>query len=121
MNPENQNTPETSTFSATPGEVTTEALEQAMRDKQAFADEVNAQNETATPKMIEVTDIPGYAEKVDVTVSDKVKDAMGDAALKKRAPIPLKNPSPAAMANAINSPYMRDAAGRVIMKVPKDF
>lgn len=95
----------------------TPALQEAMNAKAAFAAEVQASQETA-PHIIDVTDIPGYTEQVEVSHAPQTtRHELGETALGVNRQVRIENPSPNTMANAIGSPYARDALGRV---VPKD-
>lgn len=109
-------TPE-GTYSASAEQPLTPALQEAMNAKEAFAAEVRASQE-ATPHIIDVTDMPGHVEQIEVShASPSTRVDLGGTALNADRRIPIENPSPQAMASAIGSPFTRDALGRV---VPKD-
>jgi CRISPR/Cas system-associated protein Cas7 (RAMP superfamily) len=95
MNPENQNSnpSETATFSATSPEVTTDALKQAMIDKQAFADEINADTEsqTPTPEAPKLIEVP---ESVRLALGESALDNVGATSIDQtpvRGVVTLKN------------------------------
>ncbi|HAC56668.1 TPA: hypothetical protein DCF80_04135 [Candidatus Saccharibacteria bacterium] len=91
----------------------TEALDQAMADKAAFAEEVRAAGaESTTPHIIDVDQIPGMEQ--DVLVHQRTE--MGSLAMNpdRRVAISSENVTPQMMRNAIGSPYKMDGAGRIV-------
>lgn len=102
MTQENQNSPEMYQIPT----IRTEALDAAMADKQAFADEINANEASHT---IEVDVVP--SEKQSIVVR-----RVGDAALNSEGRIPIapEAVTPQMQANALGSPYHRDAVDRIV-------
>lgn len=90
-----------------------------MDQKQAFADEIRAAHDTS--KLIEVTDVPGYVERVEAhdVASAETRVALGGGAIEATRRASIENPTPQQMANALGSPYKRDEIGRIVPKQPE--
>ncbi|GEM_PF-1782411 len=93
----------------------TEALDQAMADKAAFAEEIRATSaESTAPHMIDVDQVPGVEQSVPVHERTEMgKVALGDQS-DRRVTIAPENVTPQMMRNAIGSPYKQDEAGRIV-------
>lgn len=96
--------------------VSSDALEQARVDAQEFANTVNE----ASRSFIDVTDVPGHEDRVEVkheAVNPETKREFGHSAIEHaKKTTPLDAVTPQMMRNALGRPYQADSLGRIVPK-----
>lgn len=99
--------------------VSTDALEQARIDAEEFKNTINTAENEAARTFIDVTDVPGYEERVEVrydAASHAQRELGHKAVAYAKSSVPIEHPTPQVMKNSIGSQYYQDRLGRIVPK-----